>query len=321
MKDSFAAAKDSHYEYVTPELVLYNACGYDTFALPFEDCGGNVERLEDDLLDYLTDYMETSTQPDIDVSAGLANAVGIAQQQAINSESPEIKLSHLIFGFTKLRDSYALYFMQKQRISMLELIGMLAEAESMYAEDDYRPMAADPMGEPSVDLKTYAPCMNDMLKDVNPLIGREEELARTIQILCRKDKNNPLHIGEPGVGKTAITYGLARLLNEGRVPEPLQGARIFALDLGSVLAGTQYRGEFEKRLKRILSVIEKEEKPIIYIDEIHNLQGLGSSSESSFDMANLLKPYLSAGHIRFIGATTFEEYKKHFEKNKSLVRR
>lgn len=167
----------------------------------------------------------------------------------------------------------------------------------------------------------YALCLNDELEGTNPLIGRAEELERTMQILCRKEKNNPLHIGEPGVGKTAITYGLARLLNEGKVPAPLAGARIFALDLGSLLAGTQYRGDFEKRFKRVMDSIAREERPIVYIDEIHNIVGAGAVNGGSFDISNMLKPYLAQGHIRFIGATTYEEYKKHFEKNRSLVRR
>ena len=167
----------------------------------------------------------------------------------------------------------------------------------------------------------YAPCLNDTLVDVNPLIGRDAEIERTIQILCRKDKNNPLHIGEPGVGKTAITYGLVQRINDGNVPELLKGSRIYALDLAGMLAGTQYRGDFEKRFKKVLGEIEKEERPIIYLDEIHNITGAGAVGEGSFDAANMLKSYLSEGHIRFIGATTFEEYKKYFERNKSLVRR
>ena len=177
----------------------------------------------------------------------------------------------------------------------------------------------------SKKLKEFAPCLNDVLKSkaggVNPLIGREEELERTIQVLCRKDKNNPLHIGEAGVGKTAITYGLVQRIEEGKVPEPLQGCRVFALDLGGMLAGTQYRGDFEKRFKKMMNEIAKEEKPIIYIDEIHNLVHAGAVEGGSNDAANMLKPYLVDGHIRFIGATTFEEYKKYFEKQKSLVRR
>lgn len=167
----------------------------------------------------------------------------------------------------------------------------------------------------------YAVCLNDILEGINPLIGREEELERTMQILCRKEKNNPLHIGEPGVGKTAIAYGLARLLNQNQVPKPLQGAKIFSLDLGSLLAGTQYRGDFEKRFKRVMDSICHEEKPIVYIDEIHNIVGAGAVNGGTFDISNMLKPYLAAGHVRFIGATTYEEYKKHFEKSKSLVRR
>ncbi len=169
--------------------------------------------------------------------------------------------------------------------------------------------------------RQYATCLNEEMEGRNPLIGREQELERTMQILCRRDKNNPLHIGEPGVGKTAITYGLARLLEEGNVPEPLQGAKIFALDLGSLLAGTQYRGDFEKRFKRVMDSIAQEERAIVYIDEIHNIVGAGAVNGGSFDISNMLKPYLAQGRIRFIGATTYEEYKKHFEKNKSLVRR
>lgn len=169
--------------------------------------------------------------------------------------------------------------------------------------------------------RRYVTCLNENLEGVNPLIGREDELERTMQILCRKEKNNPLHLGEPGVGKTAIVYGLARLLEEGKVPDPLKGATIFTLDLGTLLAGTQYRGDFEKRFREIMDGVMKEEKPILYIDEIHNIVGAGAVNGGSFDVSNMLKPYLAAGEIRFIGATTYEEYKKHFEKSKSLVRR
>ena len=153
------------------------------------------------------------------------------------------------------------------------------------------------------------------------MIGRAEELDRTIQILCRKDKNNVLHIGEPGVGKTALAYGLARGILENQVPEPLRGAVVYALDLGGLLAGTQYRGEFEKRFKEIMDGLAAEPLPILYLDEMHNIVGAGAVNGGSLDVANLLKPYLAAGHIRFIGATTYEEYKKHILGSQSLVRR
>lgn len=176
-------------------------------------------------------------------------------------------------------------------------------------------------GKKQAKWQKYALCLNDMTETMNPLIGREEELERTIRILCRKEKNNPLHIGEPGVGKTAVTYGLARRLKEGEVPEALKGGRIFSLDLSGMLAGTQYRGDFEKRFREIMDGIAKEEKPIVYIDEIHNIVGAGAVNGGSLDVSNLLKPYLAQGHIRFIGATTYTEYKKHFEKSRGLVRR
>ena len=164
--------------------------------------------------------------------------------------------------------------------------------------------------------------MNDLYERHNPLIGREHELARTIQVLCRRDKNNPLHVGEPGVGKTALIWGLARMIEEGRVPERLKGSRIYQLDIGTLLAGTQYRGDFEHRIKQIMDGIQEEsDRNIVYIDEIHTLVGAGATGEGSMDASNMLKPYLEAGTIRFIGSTTYEEYNRHFSRSKGLVRR
>ena len=170
-------------------------------------------------------------------------------------------------------------------------------------------------------LKDMIPCLNDTLPDEVFLIGREAELERTIQVLCRKEKNNPLHIGEPGVGKTAITYGLVDRIRHDDVPEPLLGARVYALNIGGLLAGTQYRGQFEEKFKKMMDAVARDERPIIYVDEIHNLVRAGAVEGGSLDLANMLKPYLADGHIRFIGATTFDEYKKHFEKDRSMVRR
>lgn len=163
-------------------------------------------------------------------------------------------------------------------------------------------------------------CLNSALEGRNPLIGREDELERTIQVLCRKDKNNPLHVGEPGVGKTALVYGLARRINDGDVPEKLKDAKIYMVDLGNLIAGTQFRGMFEKRLTSIMNGAEKEGNCILYIDEIHNLIGMGAT-QGSLDAANILKPYLEKGNIRFIGSTTYEEFNRHFSKSKGLVRR
>ncbi len=164
-------------------------------------------------------------------------------------------------------------------------------------------------------------CINDHVDDHNPLIGREAELDRTIQVLCRKDKNNPLHLGEPGVGKTALIYGLAKRIQDGKVPDDLKGACIYEMDLGGMLAGTQYRGDFEKRLKQVLDGASQEENAIIYIDEIHTIVGAGRTNDSALDAGNMLKPYLESGRLRFIGATTYEEYNRNIARSKGLMRR
>ena len=188
------------------------------------------------------------------------------------------------------------------------------------------PLEADvqqgtPQGQPAGSWRDYVLCINDHLADHNPLIGREEELDRTVQVLCRKDKNNPLHIGEPGVGKTSIVYGLAQRIAGGNVPESLRDAQIYQLDLGALIAGTQYRGDFEKRLKTVMKGIAAQQGAILYIDEIHNIVGAGQTGEGSMDAGNLLKPYLEGGRVRFIGATTYEEYNRHIMRNRGLMRR
>lgn len=313
-------AKHNKLEYVTPEVVLLMLLAEPYFLIVFEECGGDIQLLEDDLKLYIKDYIEKTDKHEPEFSVGTNAMLNFAGQSAYNSSSEEICIRHLVHAFWSLENSYAVYFMEQQDITERELLQELAnldDMETMVTEE----IPHNEANSSEEKLSLYAPCLNDTLQNVNPLIGRAVELERTIQILCRKDKNNPLHIGEPGVGKTAITYGLVELLKQNKVPEPLQGAKIFALDLGSMLAGTQYRGDFEKRLKQVLTNISKEDKPIIYIDEIHNLAGAGAVGEGSFDASNMLKPYLVAGKIRFIGATTFEEYKKYFEKNKSLVRR
>lgn len=322
INNSFLMAAMMHYEYITPELVLLQMCSDDNFSLAFRNCGGDIEILKEDLTNYLSDYMEKKEGAGPEMSASMELALSMAQNQAVNSGKSVVEISHLLHAFFNLKESYAVYYMNRQGVDevslMEELLDTYEEEDEAFVTGETADSGEKKEEEP---ISEFAPCINDMLENVNPLIGREEELERTIQILCRKDKNNPLHVGEPGVGKTAITYGLAERINEDNVPAPLKGARIYSLDLGSLLAGTKYRGDFEKRLKKVLSRIQKEDKPIIYIDEIHNLLGAGATGEGSFDAANILKPYLAEGKIRFIGATTYEEYKKHFEKSKSLVRR
>ena len=351
---AFSMAENAHFEYVTPELVLFVICQNKVFAQAFEDCGGNIKELDSQLRTYLEENMEpvsAVSERNSEFSIGMGEVLTAAWISAQSSGREAVELSHMIHAFYGLEESYAVYYMRLQGVEHAELLQELTVAyEDMDYEDSGKNMSGGSKNsrrmrpDPEIDgnqenaeeeeiegetedsaqrgfWRRYATCLNDELEGVNPLIGREEELERTMQILCRKEKNNPLHIGEPGVGKTAITYGLARLLNEKKVPKPLQGAKIFSLDLGSLLAGTQYRGDFEKRFKKVMDSISREEKPIVYIDEIHNIIGAGAVNGGTFDVSNMLKPYLAAGLIRFIGATTYEEYKKHFEKSKSLVRR
>ena len=317
---AFSFASSARFEFVTPELFLYVVCQNKVFAKAFENCGGKVKELDYQLRSYFDNYMETlpaQSENTPALSQGMGDVLSFAWSSARNSGKDTVELPHIIHAMYKLEESYAVYYMRVQGVEQAELLQEMTVAYE--ASDEVKGEAGESTQEGF--WQEYATCLNDRLQGVNPLIGREDELERTIQILCRKDKNNPLHIGEPGVGKTAITYGLARLLNENQIPGPLQGAKIFSLDLGSLLAGTQYRGDFEKRFKKVMDSISCEEKPIVYIDEIHNIIGAGAVNGGTFDISNMLKPYLAAGHIRFIGATTYEEYKKHFEKNKSLVRR
>ncbi|MDE6511277.1 MAG: AAA family ATPase, partial [Muribaculaceae bacterium] len=188
------------------------------------------------------------------------------------------------------------------------------------ADDEVRGWIDDGYGS-SRDWHEEVVCLNDIVDQHNPLIGREQELERTIQVLCRKEKNNPLHIGEPGVGKTAIVYGLTRMIKEGKVPERLRGAKIYRMEMGGLVAGTRYRGDFEEKLRRILEGASKEGNAILYIDEIHTMMGAGASSESALDASNILKRYLEESDVRFIGATTFEDHKRSMGRNRAVSRR
>lgn len=322
-QNAIAYANKYKYEYVTPEMILLMILDDDVFSEAFEECGGDLTILSCNLQKYVSEYVDKIDNKEILLSTGTNFVLNFAGQSAYSSGSDMIHVRHLVHAIWNLENSYAVYYMEQQDITEADVLQQMAIIED---ENAAEAISEDIDGsiktkEDKAGLSLYAPCLNDVLTDANPLIGREKELERTIQILCRKDKNNPLHIGETGVGKTAITYGLVQRLKSGDVPDAIKGAKVFSLDLGGMLAGTQYRGDFEKRFKKVLTEIGKEEKPIIYIDEIHNLAGAGAVGEGSFDASNMLKPYLTDGHIRFIGATTFEEYKKYFEKNKGLVRR
>ena len=327
-------------EYVTPEHVWFVLADRPAFQAAFKSCGGDVKKLKSRLEDYLG-QMDTVEKDEggIEVSYGLSQTIEEAARKAISSDRDTIELPHLLYSMMELEESYGAYFVQMQGVECVDLLVELgtdgsgrkmgAGAGRTGGTDSHAGTGGtsdmdneeDAKEERESVLLQYAVCINDEVKNSCPVIGREAELERTMQVLCRRQKNNPLHVGEPGVGKTAITYGLAARINEGRVPEKLKNARIYGIDLGSMLAGTQFRGDFEKRLKAVMEELKEEENPILYIDEIHNLVGAGAVNGGSMDASNLLKPYLTDGKLKFIGATTYEEYKKYFSKDKSLVRR
>ncbi|WP_195264347.1 ATP-dependent Clp protease ATP-binding subunit ClpA [Clostridium sp. 1001275B_160808_H3] len=325
---SYSNAKENKNEYVTPEHLLLSALEEDYFVEIIKKLNGDVEELKSDLISYIDEYVDKIEDGEPEESFGIRNILIVATQQAAFSEKNVVALEHIIAAIYALKDSYAVFFLEKQGINKQELLFELSHnksEEENVSKDAIRIIRADKAHEKQNKsiINSYCTNLIDAVsqEEGDPLIGRKDIIDRTIQILCRRTKNNPVHIGEPGVGKTAITLGLAKLIKEGNVPDKLKNAQIFSLDIGTILAGTKYRGDFEERIKQILDEIKTYENPIVYIDEIHNIVGAGALNGSSLDGGSLIKGYLLEGKIRFIGATTFDDYKKYFEKDKALIRR
>jgi ATP-dependent Clp protease ATP-binding subunit ClpA len=320
LHEAMKCCREYRHEFVMPEhllLVLTEEPNFSHTLSIFYPSGSLAEHLEDKLEDVESIPEDKTYEPE--ASAQMAEVIEYACQQVINSSAQALDLPHLVMGVLHLSDSWACYLL-KEALGDMES-HFISELISAYEFDDHLESETGE-SKPEAAWRRLVTCMNDLYENHNPLIGREQELERTIQVLCRRDKNNPLHIGEPGVGKTALIWGLARMIEEGRVPERLKGSRIYQLDIGTLLAGTQYRGDFENRIKQIMDGIQEESnKNIVYIDEIHTLVGAGATGEGSMDASNMLKPYLESGSIRFIGSTTYEEYNRHFSRSKGLVRR
>ena len=320
------AAKTFRNEFVMPEHILYACMKQKAFIEALCGCFCDTEKLSDDIRRYLLEETER-LPPDMEYepapSFQLKEMIEGACRIAIDSESQKVDVPHFIRSMLQLKDSHAAYLLKEMAEDEIPefMSNLIAEYDRESQFDQINMNAKDAGNARIIGWKNFVTCLNERLADHNPLIGREAELERTIQVLCRKDKNNPLHVGEPGVGKTSLAYGLAARIEAGQVPKRLKGNKIYELDLGSLLAGTQFRGELEKRLKGIIDEICKTGQSIVYIDDIHNLVGAGSNGESSMDASNLLKPYLEREDIRFIGATTYDDYNRYFSQNKGLVRR
>lgn len=331
-------------EYVMPEHIVLALIDDDVF---YTTCSMNGIRIGDlrkhieqylNSLDHVPeDFNFSNDSISMQYKAMMVIACKLAFSTSDGVDNPHIDLPMLFMAVCQLKDSWASYYLRDaigavDEDTLADFLNKLIENTEIASPDsddffterleDYDDEDSDEEQSPRVkSWKQYVTCVNDNVDSHNPLIGRERELDRTVQVLCRKDKNNPLHVGEAGVGKTALVYGLADRINRGDVPERLRGSHIYMLDMGTLVAGTQYRGDFEKRLKVIMEGAAKEGNAIIYIDEIHTLVGAGAGGDSSLDASNMLKPYLENGTIRFIGSTTYEEFNRYFAKSKSLVRR
>ena len=325
LNKAYECCKEYRHEFIMPEHLLlvlvedfnFNAA-LNIFYSPYQ--------LEERIKEYLetVDSLPEGTEYVPEASAQMSKVIELAVQQVTSSSAEALDIPHLTKGILALEDSWAAYLLKdslygKEANFMSQLINFYDFDDNLQEKGEESDKAA---------WKRLVTCMNDLYEQQNPLIGREQELQRTIQVLCRRDKNNPLHVGEPGVGKTALVWGLVRMIAEGKVPERLKGCKVYMLDMGTLLAGTQYRGDFENRIKMIMDgVAADQDDPadpvanIVYIDEIHTLVGAGATSDSAMDASNMLKPYLEAGTIRFIGSTTYEEYNRHFSRSKGMIRR
>ena len=308
------------HEFIMPEHLLLVMIDDENFKAAlniFYEPQALKQRVEEFLDEIESIPSEFEYEPE--VSAQMGQLIERAMDDVHYSSATLLDVPHLVNGMLKLDESWAAFLLKdslngKEANFMSQLIGFNEFDKSMQVEREDKTSNAD--------WRKLVTCMNDFCSEHNPLIGREQELRRTIQVLCRCDKNNPLHVGEPGVGKTALVWGLASLIVNDKVPKRLSGSRIYQIDMGSLLAGTQYRGDFENRIKMIMDGIQQESgNNIVYIDEIHTLVGAGSTGEGAMDASNMLKPYLESGAVRFIGSTTYEEYNKHFSRSKGLIRR
>ena len=357
MKFASQKAPVENSDFITPEHLLYGMMTLPQMQDLMWSCNEAFDL--DNFLDELDEHIEESTKDDsqgakpndiCEPSFQLQQVFTDAVRQAIMAERKAIDMPMAINAILCLENSWAAYLLRKHanvedfeimtgtEIHFHEHSTGVEEDDDQYSngegdnpfglfDDDDEDLLfgdEDDFSSPSHKndkWKKYVTCINEHLAEKNPLIGRERELDRTIQVLCRKDKNNPLHIGEPGVGKTALVYGVARRIEEGKVPDRLKGCNIYQLDMGTLLAGTRFRGDMEQRLKQIMEGVTSEAHCIIYLDEIHNIVGAGKGAEGGSDVSDLLKPYLDDDRIRVIGATTYTEYNKNFTRSVGMIRR
>ncbi len=329
----YKRAREARNEYMTVEHLLLALLDNPSAEAVLKACGADFPRLRGDLeqaiatsVSVLPDDVDRDTQPTLGFQRVLQRAVYHVQ----SSGKKEVTGANVLVAIFGEKDSHAVYYLNQQDVARLDVVNYLSHGIARHGDEgegqriDGETHSVDGEGDGKADaLAEFAVNLNQLARDgrIDPLVGRADEVERTIQVLCRRRKNNPLYVGEAGVGKTAIAEGLAKRIVDGEVPEVLEDATIYALDLGALVAGTKYRGDFEKRLKAVLAQMKKVEGAVLFIDEIHTIIGAGSASGGTMDASNLIKPALASGDLRCIGSTTFQEYRGIFEKDRALARR
>jgi len=331
---AFKEARDKRHEFMTVEHLLLALLDNSAAAGVLQACGADIDHLRNELVAFVDETTplipisepHRETQPTLGFQRVLQRAVFHVQ----SAGKEEVTGANVLAAIFSEQDSQAVYFLKKENISRLDVVNFISHGitkiDSSHDENEMPNTHEDDLGQDlgtKTPLESYAINLNEQAKKgkIDKLIGREEEIERMIQILCRRRKNNPLFVGEAGVGKTAIAEGLAKMIVEAKTPEAIAKSTIYALDLGSLLAGTKYRGDFEKRLKALLQQLKQEENAILFIDEIHTIIGAGAASGGVMDASNLIKPMLASGDLKCIGSTTFQEYRGIFEKDRALARR
>jgi len=323
-------AKKRRHEYVCVEHVLYAILHDENGADIVENCGGSVDNLKTSLEKFFDERMEhipEGSEYVLQQTIGFQRVIQRAVNQARSAEKPEVAVGDILASIFQEKNSHAEAFLKTEGVSRLDVLTYISHrlpdpftrpdaGPSPKADRPDKKAKSDPLALYTIDLVDRA--ANNKL---DPVIGRERELERTMQVLCRRRKNNPVFVGDPGVGKTAMAEGLAQRIHRRRVPDILSDIRIYSLDLGALLAGTKFRGDFEQRLKGVISRLMEKKNAILFIDEIHTIVGAGATSSGTMDASNILKPVLGTGDLRCIGSTTYEEYKNHFEKDRALSRR
>jgi len=330
LNDAFHQAREARHEYLTVEHLLLAILDTPKVREVLRACGADLAKLKQELKEHIeqsTPKLEEGEEREVQPTLGFQRVLQRAVFHVQSSGKKEVGVANVLVAIFSEKQSHAVFLLNRRHVTRLDVVNYISHGLSKIAEEktDKEETAAEGERDPEGGsaLEKYTSNLNRMAQDgrIDPLIGRKLEVERTIEILCRRRKNNPLYVGEAGVGKTAIAEGLARLIVEGKVPEVLTDSTIYALDMGALIAGTKYRGDFEKRLKGVISELKKLPGAILFIDEIHTVIGAGAASGGVMDASNLIKPVLTNGEIRCIGSTTYQEYRGIFEKDHALARR